>query len=117
MMDAAQKEVVSLVYRRFLESESADKWTDLDENCIFYDWLMDNEIVLESMVKLSGHSKGAFRCNLDHKQPQDCFAPYILEAVEAIVDLYKETEDLHPHNRYILIFYLVMSEMNLIYSD
>jgi hypothetical protein len=113
-MSKEEKDVVSIVYRRFIESESDKGWTDFDDNVIFFDYLTDKEIIIESLVKISKQLNGV-RCKVDHKI-EHCFAPYILEAVEAITKLYKESEDLHEKNRYILIFYLVMCEMELIYG-
>jgi len=117
MMTKAEKDVVSMVYRRFIESEYDDYWTDLDEKLYELEWLTDKETVIESMVKYAQHSRTGtvFRCKREHS-PQECFSPYILQAVESILLLYEETKDLHPKNKYVLAFYLAMSEVGLIFS-
>ena len=118
MMTKEQSNVVKIVYSRFMESESESKfaiWGDLDCNLEFMDSLTDNELVKESEIKLFEHSKGTFRCAQDHDQ-SICFAPFILDAAQAITALYRDTNELHPKNRYILTYYLSMSEMRLIYS-
>lgn len=115
MMDQEKVMVVKMVYNRFIESEE-EVWNDLDENLDLFDYLTDEEMVNESEVKLIKTSKKIFRCRQDHQQ-SDCMAPYIAEAARAIVDLYRETDNLHPKNRYILCYYCVLSELGLIYAD
>ena len=118
MMGKEEKDIVTVVYRRFLESESDDAWTDLDEKLVVLDWLNDQELVSEAIVKYLSHSKEGtvFRCMQDHKQA-DCFSPFVLEAVESILVLWNDTKDLHSKNRYVLEFYLAMSDLGLIYSE
>jgi hypothetical protein len=119
MMSEEEVKVIRMVYNRFMDMDS-DKavptWTDLDDNLEIVDYLTDSELVVECEIKYESHSGGIFRCSQNHPQTQ-CFAPFILEAVEYILDLYGETEELHVNNRYILCFYLAMSELRLIYSD
>mgnify|MGYP001546451739 CR=1 FL=1 len=114
MMTKEERDVVKTVYTRFLESEE-ERWTEIDDNLEFVDYLSDAELIKECLVKYTRHFGGVFRCIQDHSQ-ENCFAPYILEAVEAILKLFEETEDLHENNRYILTYYLVMSELKMIYS-
>lgn len=118
MMSKDEKEIVSIVYRRFIDNESDELWTDLDENLIFFEYLSDKDAINEAKVKILKHKgKGIFRCQSSHEHKY-CFAPVILEAVEAIVKLYDEFNGpLHPINRYVLMYYLSMSEMGLIYLE
>ena len=113
MMSEEQSKVVKLVYSRLIESEEG-VWTDIDENLLFYDWLDDKELITESHIKHEKHSRGVFRCSQKHNQ-ENCVAPLILESVEAILKLYRETSQLHIKNRYILVYYLVMTEMGMIF--
>lgn len=113
MMTPDEIEIVKIVYQRFLESED-QIWTDVDSTLEMFEYLTDDEIIVESEVKIGKHAKNGIRCSLQHDRI-DCFSPYILEAAEAIVKLYNNTNQLHPKNRYILSYYLAMSEVGLIF--
>lgn len=116
MMASEEKEVVSLVYRRFIESESNGSWANLDETLWYFEIISDRDVINESMIKYLSHSKSPFRCKNDHDSKY-CMAPLILDSVESILLLHeKEETDLHPKNRYILTYYLAMSELGLIFS-
>jgi hypothetical protein len=116
MMTSYEKEVVLTVYRRFLENESDDCWTDMDDNLLFFDMLTDQEIINESLIKLESSKSTVFRCKLEHDQVY-CMAPLIREAAVVITNLFKETKELHEKNRYVLMNYLVMCELKIIYSQ
>jgi hypothetical protein len=113
MLSKEESEVVTVVFNRFLESEEST-WTEIDENIDFISYLNDSELVKECQVKYDSHCVGTFRCNQEHEQ-QYCFAPFILEAVEVILDLYERCGELHPNHYYILSYYLALSEMNMIF--
>ena len=124
MMTREEADTVKLVYSRLYESEYDSligkgeecHWTDLDDNLEFFSYLSDSELVREVQINHLVYSKGrVFRCAQNHKQ-EYCFAPYVLESSESIVKLYEETKELHCKNRYILIYFLAMSEMKLIYA-
>ena len=114
MMTREESEIVKIVYNRFIESESGD-WTDIDENLEFFSYLTEEDLIREAGVRKIRHSKGTMKCSQNHKSVE-CFAPLILEAVEAILNLYEKTGTLHPKNAYVLNYYLVFSEIGLIYS-
>jgi hypothetical protein len=114
MMTPEEAEVVSLVYNRFMDNEERT-WTNLDDNLEFFELLSDLELVREADVKRESHAHGVFRCMSDHEY-QYCFAPFVLESVESILDLYDKTKELHVNNRYVLAYYLAMSEMKMLYS-
>lgn len=115
MMSKEESAVVRTVYGRFMESEM-DGWNDIDENIEFFNWLEDRELIKESQIKCLDHNGRIFRCSQDHKQ-ENCFAPFILEAVEAIIRLYEDTGELHEKNRYILTYFLAMLEMKMVFSN
>lgn len=116
MMTDDEGQVVRIVYERFLDSESQD-WGDLDCNLEFFDWLHDKELINEVRIKQINHLRGKFlRCTSDHDQ-ESCFAPVIMEAVGYILDLWDSTRILHERNRYVLLYYVSMSEMGLIFSS
>ncbi len=113
MMTKDQIEVVKIVYNRLIDSEER-AWNDIDDTLEFFSWLSDVELIAQVQTKMASHSKKALRCTQNHDQ-QYCMAPYFLEASEAIVDLYEESGVLHEKNRYILTYYMTMSELGLIY--
>lgn len=115
MMNSEQAGVVRVVYNRFIDSEDVN-WTIIDDNLHFLGYMLDSDIMREANVKYQTHSHGVFRCASDHEQ-QFCFAPHILEAVGYILDLYKESGQLHEKNRYVIEYYMGMSEAGMIYSS
>ena len=115
MMRQEELALIKVVYERFLDSESTD-WSDLDYNLEFFGWLNDKELVNETKIKRTKHLKGkVFMCATVHDQ-QDCFAPYILEAVGYILNEWDKTRTLSEKNRYILLYYTAMSEMGVIFE-
>lgn len=113
-MSEEQAKTVKMVYARFMESETED-WVKIDDVLTLIENLTKEELIQESAIKYLQHSKGVFRCESDH-DTRYCFAPYVLEAVGAILELYVETKNLHPKNAYILTYYLSMTEMGIVYS-
>ena len=124
MMSKEETEIVKIVYTRFLECESDSRssedsvatWGGVDDNLEFVSFLSDGELISESSTKFDGHCNGILRCASNHAQ-ENCFAPRIFDAVEAILNLYEKTGLLHKNNRYVLEYYLTMSEMGLIYIN
>src|SRR5271165_2826108 len=112
MMSPEESQVVKSVYTRLLENENGS-WTELDENLEFFSYLTNIELINESEIRYIEHSKGVFRCKLS----EDYFASKILESVGIIISLYRKTRALHEKNAYILLYYLVMTEMGLVYND
>ena len=114
MMTPEQARIVKMVYSRFIKSEE-DGWSEIDNNLEFFSFLTDGETILEAQIKFLRHSKGTFRCFQEHSS-EECVAPLILEAVGIILELYEINRMLHEKNRYILTYYLAMSELGLIFS-
>lgn len=115
MMTREESEVVKMVYSRFMQNEDYS-WTEMDDELEMLSWLKDDELIQEAEIKYFDHSKGLFRCRHDHPMTS-CMAPLILESVEAILALHDETGELHPKNRYVLQYYIVFTEMKLIFID
>ena len=113
MMNKEQSDIVKIVYSHLIESET-ETWGDIDENLEFVSYLSDSELVRECAIKYELHSIGTIRCKSDH-EPIHCMAPLILEAVGAILSLYDDNEYLHPHNAYILSYYIALTELRIIY--
>ena len=116
MMTKDQQETVTKVLRNFSDSEAAEqKWTDIDEKMYMIDWMSDTEIVVEAAVLYQLQSAGQPRCNRDHPIGE-CFIPTAFEAVGYILNLYGETGYLHLKNRFILAYYLALTQVGYIVS-
>lgn len=114
MMTPDQQKTVLQVYRRFVESDLSDtEWTDVDEAMSMLEWIDDSQLVKEASVKIMEHMAGTPKCNQYHGD-LPCFVPTIIEASTYIVDLYNSTENLHPKNRFILQYYLALSQVGFI---
>lgn len=114
MMTSEQSKMVSLVYRQFASSEELG-WGELDENLCLLEYLDDDQLHREADVLLSKHQQGKPECRVKH-EISACFVPKIIEAVSVILELYKETGNLHKNNRYVLQYYLALSQINHIVS-
>lgn len=116
MMTPEESAIVKIVYERFLSSEKLN-WDEIDDNLELVGFMSDKELVVECTIKFMDHSFGRFRCAKEHIDGDICFAPLILEAVGSVIKLYDTTQSLHERNKYVLSYYLVMSELRLIYAE
>ena len=108
MISPEQAKNITDLYGKFLASESKG-WSRIDDFLELLEFLDDSEIYRETEVLYSVHKTKKMGCPYIHSEGTICFVHGILEAVEAIVGLYEETENLHPKNRYILAYYLALS--------
>jgi hypothetical protein len=115
MMSKEQYKVVMQVYLHLLENEKRG-WDGLDDYMEYLDYLDNDQIHRESDVIYSHHSRGNVRCQQNHSK-EKCFVPLIVEAVGAILELYKETGNMHEKNRYVLAYYLSMNQAQLILME
>lgn len=113
MMSKEEYRIVQAVYGRFISCEEDGVWTGLDDLMEYFEYLTDNEIIVESQFKMKINTQKGIKCTQNHP-PSDCFAPTILEAVEAIISLFDKTQSLHPKNRYILCYYMTLCELKLL---
>jgi len=113
-MTQDQKVTVSQVFQRFVESDTAERgWSDVDEQMSMLEWLSDGQLAIEASVLLQIQSGGNPQCRQEHSKSA-CFVPTILEAVGVILDLYGKTSNLHPRNKFILQYYLALSQVGFI---
>lgn len=112
MMSPDQRRAVSEVYNHLLESERRG-WDGLDDYIGMLEFLDNDQLHREADVIYEHHSKGTVRCHQDHSQDK-CFIPVLVEAVGAILELYKDKGNMHDRNKYILQYYLAMNQTGLI---
>lgn len=104
---------VKLVYRHFMATEENRSWDELDDFMDKLEYLEDFQLHREADVVYTMHKNGDVGCGVEHPQ-SECFVSNIIEAVGSILDLYKETHDLHPENKYILQYYLAVNQAGAI---
>ena len=115
MMTHDQKNIVRQAYTHLLSHENRG-WDELDDYVDYLDYLTNDELHRESDILYSQHRGVAVKCHQKHKR-EECFIPLLIDAVAAILDLYKENGNLHPKNKYILQYYLAMNQANMIVID
>jgi hypothetical protein len=109
MLSSDQTKNITYLYNKFLDSE-LNGWTNLDNFLELLEYLDDDQLYRECEVLYSHHKRKTMGCPYEHTKDSVCFVKGILEAVEAITDLYQETGNLHPNNRYVLAYYLALCE-------
>ena len=115
MMTPTQAKNITYLYDRFIESD-AKGWNALDDYMELLGFLDNDQLYREAEVLYSHQKNKKMGCPYLHSEGTVCFVVRILEAVEAITDLYKETGSLHPKNRYILENYLALCQDQQIIS-
>jgi hypothetical protein len=115
MMSSEQRKTVTTVYNHLLSKEDRG-WDGLDDLIDMLEYLSDDQLHREADVVYTEHSRGKVRCKEDHAAER-CLMPLLVDASAAIIELYKETNSLHPKNRYILYYYLAMNQAGLILMD
>jgi hypothetical protein len=114
MMTKEQQQTVTQVYRKFYDSDSIDEgWTEIDEQMSMLEWLDDNQLVVEAAVLIQLQTQGQPRCDQNHPI-SECFVPTIIEAVGYILDLFGKSGNLHAKNKFILQYYLALSQIKFI---
>ena len=109
MISPEQAKNITYIYDQFISSELKG-WNELDNLLWALEWLDDSELYREAEVLYSYQKYKKMGCPYIHAEGTICFVVRILEAVEAITDLYKETGSLHPRNRYLLANYLALCQ-------
>lgn len=109
MLNSSQSKNLLHIYRFFMESE-ANGWNAIDDHLEMLEWLDDSELYREADVLYSHHKNKNMGCNYTHKEGSYCPVKSILEAVESVLELHKDSENLHPKNRYVLAYYLALSQ-------
>lgn len=115
MMSPTQAKIVAEVYRHFIERENTP-WTPMDDLLDYLEYLDDDQLHREADVIYLMQINRNPRCERDHEKSA-CFIPVLIDAIVAILDLYKDTNQLHKNNRYILQYYVACSQMGGIITD
>lgn len=116
MMTKEQSNTVTLVFNKFFNDENDESWSEIDHYLSLLDFIDDDQLYREADVLYSIHTRGEPMCEVDHPR-EECFIPLIIEAVGAILELYRETGNLHKNNKYILEYYLALTQAQIILVD
>lgn len=115
MMSPDQTKIVIQVYNHLIENEKRG-WDGLDDYMDYLEYLDNDQLHREVDIIHSQHKVGLVRCHQNHAR-EKCFIPIMVDAVGSILELYKETGNLHEKNKYILQYYLAMNQANMIVLD
>lgn len=112
MISREQRKVVVQVYLHLLENEKRG-WDGLDDYMEYLEYLDSDQLHREADVIYSYHKGHNVRCHQEHSKDK-CLVPLLVESVGAILELYKETNNLHEKNRYIIEYYLAMNQAGMV---
>lgn len=115
MLDSVQTKNLIFVYTELMNSET-NGWTDIDDYLEVNEWLDDDQLYRECEVIYSFHRNTKVGGPYKNSPNLDAFVKRILEAVDSILLLYQENNDLHIKNRYILSYYLALCQCGQIIS-
>lgn len=116
MIDIEQAKVLRRVLAQFKINDEILEWTEFDTNMELLTWLTDDELCREAAIKFETHMRRDARCTKNHPRDQ-CFIPIILDAVAIILDHHEEAGNLIKHTRYMLEFYLSLTQTGEIVTD
>ena len=116
-MNEAQVKNVTFVFNHLMEVENRP-WDGIDDAISYLGYLRDSELIAETEISYDNHKSVIVKCGHNHENNNSiCLIPLLLESVGAILELYRETESLHPNNKYILEYYLAMTHVGQISVD
>lgn len=115
MMTSDEAKLVSEVYLKLSETEYRG-WNGIDDYLVLLDFLDDDQLNREAEVIYEEHKNKKVRCPVNHPA-SSCIIPKLVESTGSILNLYKETGNLHPKNKYILQYYLAINQSGMILSD
>lgn len=113
-----ETEIVNFIYKSFYDTDLKEqKWSVIDEYMSYLDYLNDQEILVESEIKLKEHLSGDPRCPFEeeHKKHK-CIVPSIIEAVKILIDSNNGLKKIDIKDRFVLQYYLAISQAKYIIS-
>jgi hypothetical protein len=116
MMTPDQARNTAKVYRMLMDSEDESSWDEVDTCLDLLEYLEDEQLVIEAGVVFSQHGGGQVTLSTEHPGSKQA-ATDIVDAVSSILSLFSETQNLHKNNRYILQYYLALSQVGEIVPD
>jgi hypothetical protein len=115
-MTPEQIEITKNIYQKFYEIDcNQHDWTSIDEYMSHLDYLDDKQVAIEAEVKLREHLSGNPKCK-EHEEEHECLVPKIIEAVKIIINGNREKKKIHIKDRFVLQYYLALSQAKYIVS-
>jgi len=107
--------VVETVYKKFIENDGQDQWTEIDDYMVVLDSLSSDEIHREADELLRIHRDKAPFCHLENDSNYD-LGYAVLNSIDAILEKHNASGKITPKEIYVLKYYLVLSHVGLISS-
>lgn len=116
-MTPEQIQIIDQVYQRFMDSENERPvWNPIDETMYKLQWIDVDQLTREAQIVLLEHANGKIQCNMSHTNSA-CFAPKIVAAAAAILQLYLTSGELSSNNKYVLQYYLALNHLKIIFVE
>lgn len=113
-MTSEQHQIIQLVFSRFNDGENhRPMWTQIDETLWKLSWLDGDQLFREAATLYEDYKVKKIQCNMTHAK-SECFAPKIVSAVDAVLDVYDKTGQMLPEYRYILQYFLTLHQLGVI---
>lgn len=110
-MTKEQLATIDDVYAQFMKGEEHAGWDLMDDQLCHLEYLDDHQTIIEVKVQLERHGS-TVACNQEFCN-QGCYAQIVVEAVKYIVNDC-ECEILSVKERYVLDYYLSLSQLGMI---
>ena len=104
---------VDQVYKKFVQNDGRDEWTEIDDYMIVLDDLSQDELHRESYELLDLHKSNVPECFLDFKNSIE-FGKTVITSISSILKKYNNKGRITKKETYILKYYLVLSHVGLI---
>lgn len=115
MITLEQAKVIGSVFKRFNSGETLT-WTEMDDCMEQLAWLSEDQLIVEVEVMLYMHDEKKARCTVNHAR-EVCFVPVVMDACSYIVEDFKSSQRLVKKARYVLEYYLSLSQTGHIIHD
>lgn len=113
MLTPEETKNIKIIYSNFLDGEDKG-WGAIDDALEMIEWLNDEQVVIEAETIYEYQKDKKMGCPYKHAENKKCLVHDIIDAVKSILNLYKETKYLHEKNRYIISYYIALSNLGMI---
>lgn len=115
MLNSDEQENLDLVLKHLRHIDDNDRWDKVDDYMSYLEWLDDSQLMIEVKVLFDKHMSGTPRCISSHPK-ENCLVPYLLDAVDCILEINEEFRSVSSSNKYILQYYVTLTAVGEIIS-